>query len=183
MEKYLEAEDYKDDAWAKGKQIHGDMVAAAEAYDKAIDVFGAALDAVEDVQMEAELKKQSKGSYGYTFRYGNMQAKKLIGALQKPEDAETFRPAFKAAWAAFEPIAGEVSTFVTGKGDKINSTFKSWADNVDDIVAECKKLARDLDKADGQQISNALNSIISNYNSMVSLANSLQSLEQNNLLK
>ena len=181
--KYNEAENFKDDKFEKGKKLHADMIAARDVFNTAIDKFSAALDAVENVQSEAELKKQKPDTMGYWFRFANMEAKKFIGQITKPEDVAGVKAAVKAGFPAWDKVAQDVAAFPAGKAS--TGVFKSYADAVARFAATATKLNRNVDdpKTDADDVSSAIASLISDYNSLVSLHNTLIEAEAGGYLK
>lgn len=180
--KYNEAENFKDDKFEKGKKLHADMIAARDAFNVAIDKFESALDAIENVQSEAELKKQAKDSMGYWFRFANMEAKKFVGAITKPEDVAGVKAAVKASFPAWDQVAKDLAAF----GAKAtNSIFKSYVDSVERFAATATKLNRNVDdpKTEADDVSSAIDSIISDYNTLVTMHNTLTEAQANGVLK
>ncbi len=181
--KYNEAENFKDDKFEKGKKLHADMIAARDVFNTAIDKFEAALDAVENVQAESELKKQAKDSMAYWFRFGNMEAKKFIGQVTKPEDVAGVKTAVKAAFPAWDKVAQDMAAFATAK--KSTGPFQSYTDAVARFAATATKFNRNVDdpKTDADDVSGAIDSLISDYNSLVSLHNTLVEAQAGGYLK
>ena len=77
--KYYEAEDFKDDAYARGKVLHEEMKTAADKYDAALRQMEAALSTEEDKLMEGELAQyKEEKSYSYYLRYVHFRAKRWM---------------------------------------------------------------------------------------------------------
>jgi hypothetical protein len=172
---YYQAEDFKDDKGAKGKQIHTDFLKAAAAFRENIDKFETALSDIEGKQSDEELKEYAdKDTYSHQFRFFNREAQKLINA--KPENFLTAYPAVEAAYTGLD-------TFSKAKG-AAQPAFKSYADAAERFYGEAKKLKRAVEaKEKEEQLDSLRNSLINNYNTLVNISNSLKQLEANNLLK
>ena len=180
--KYYDAEDFKDDAYARWKQIHEKMIAAAQRLDKATTQLGAALSGEEDKIAEQELKDYEKDkSYSYYMRFMLHRAKKLEKLV---EDPQTDKAAFGKGFDEFGASFDEFAKFCQAKTD-MQPAFKSYADMVERFQAAAKRLRRELEaeKPDPQKLSQEANAVVDAYNSMVSLRNSLASLEQMGQLK
>jgi hypothetical protein len=178
-QKYYEAENYKDDQLAKGKELHGQMIAAAKDFNTALGTLEAGLSKIEDEQATQELAKyEGDKSYSYWFRFYNMQAKKFLSAVEAAHTPETLAKLD----AAFQPIAAATDAlgkFVASKGGKVNTTFNSYADRATSFHATATKLIRlaKEPKVDGAALDRETESLISNYNTLVSMANTLYDVE------
>ena len=172
---YYQAEDFKDDKGAKGKTLHADFLKVAESFRADINKFENALTEIENKQADEELKQYAdKATYSHQFRFFNRQANKLINA--KPEAYTTVFPEVEAAYNA-------LSTFAKEKG-AAQPAFKSYADAADRFFADAKRMKREIDaKGKEEEIDSIRDSLTNNYNSLVSISNSLRDLEANNLLK
>ncbi|HEY3498075.1 MAG TPA: DUF3829 domain-containing protein [Polyangiaceae bacterium] len=172
---YYQAEDFKDDKGAKGKQIHADFLKASAAFRENIDKFENALSEIEGKQADEELKEYAdKETYSHQFRFFNRQANKLINA--KPEGYLAAYPAVESAYTGLE-------TFAKAKG-AAQPAFKSYADAAERFFAEAKKLKRGIEAKDKEeQLDSIRDTLTSNYNTLVNISNSLRQLEANNLLK
>ncbi|WP_437913700.1 DUF3829 domain-containing protein [Sorangium sp. So ce302] len=172
---YFQAEDFKDDKGAKGKTLHTQFLQEAAAFREDIDKFETALSEIALKQAEEELKEHTdKNTYSYQFRYFNHQANELVSVK---------RDGFLALYPTVETAYNELQAFTKGKGTP-QATFKAYADAADRFFAEAKKLKRGIEgKEKEEQLDSISESMTSNYNNLVSLSNSLRSLEANNLLK
>ena len=87
--KYYERKNYKDDKFAKGKEMHAPLVAAMAAFEKASDDFSAKLEAENDKGLRArldELEKAGDKSAEYWTLATTLDAKTLTNLMQ----ADTF---------------------------------------------------------------------------------------------
>lgn len=172
---YYQAEDFKDDKGAKGKTLHAEFLKLSESFRTDIGKFENALTEIENKQADEELKQHAdKASYSHQFRFFNRQANKLINA--KPEN-------FAAVYPEVESAHTALTTFAKEKG-AAQPAFKSYADAADRFFADAKRMKREVDaKAKEEQLDSIRDSLTSNYNSLISISNSLRDLEANNLLK
>jgi hypothetical protein len=183
-EKYYSAEDYKDDKFAKGNELHTKMTAESKEFRQAISEMQASLSSVEDIQAADELKKYGPTDYGYWFRYFNQQAKKFVDAVQAAETPEALAKLEESFKPIDEAFAG-AQKFLESKSSP-QATFKAYVDSTSRYHSSAKKLLRlvkDGKAADSQEITQESSSLVSSYNSLISMANSLYELEGNNLLK
>jgi len=173
VEKYYQAETFKDDKGAKAKELHGQLVAADKAFGEAMRQLGDGLSKIEDEQAADELAKYADDKdYSYYFRWYTQQAKKFLNVVEAG-DKTKLPDAAKAQAAA----TGELQKFVAGKGTKLNSTFKSFADYADSFQAEATKLVRDGDMDKGYD------PVVSAYNQIITMGNSLYQVEGVGALK
>jgi hypothetical protein len=87
--KYYDAENFKNDAGAKGKELHAKMVSLAKSYQTGLEKLESALSEVERHQTLEELKKHEKDkSYSYWFRAFNFDANQLLKAVDKDRFAK-----------------------------------------------------------------------------------------------
>jgi len=87
--KYYERENYKDDKFAKGKEMHAPLVAAMTAFEKASEDFSAKLEAENDKVLRArleELEKAGDKNAEYWTLATTLDAKALTNLMQ----ADTF---------------------------------------------------------------------------------------------
>ncbi len=182
-QKYYDAENYKDDKLARGRELHAQMLAAARQFQTAIDKLEDGLTVIEDQQAVAELAKHADKGYGYWFRFYNIEAKKFLGAVERASTAEQ-----RAALAtAFQPMAtanDELAKFVASKGPGINGSFNAYVTQAGSFHATAVKLLRLVKEPtpDEQAIGREMETLVSNYNNLVSMANSLYQVEGANAL-
>jgi len=85
---YYEREDYQDDGFAKGKQLHAPLMAALSEFAEASHAFSAELDAQNEAAQREQLKAMEKAE-GRTrdfYRLSMMlEAKDIVGLLQEDE--------------------------------------------------------------------------------------------------
>jgi len=174
--KYYQAESYKDDKGAQGKQLSEKMTAARKSFDGAISALGDAMDEIEDAQAVDEIKKHTDGKdYGYWFRFYTHEAKHFVVALTRGETAKLPEVA-----KALAPHDAALAEFVAKKGHKLNDSFKNYADAASDFQGEVKKLLRLLGAGktfDDRETGQAADGVINAYNRMISIGNALYQVE------
>lgn len=194
-QKYYAAENWKDDKFAKGKELHGQMLAVSKEFRTAIDALSTELSTIEDAQAESELKKFGPSSGRYWFRFGNMRAKKLLAVAQK-DLSPTYVTELEAALAEFVPVKDGVVAFVTTNGaglGSVKSVYESYQRNIEDFFAtitKIKRAASDLATGDGKNTEEGLmrsfesevERSTSDYNSLISSGNSMYDLEASGTL-
>ncbi|MBA3501276.1 MAG: DUF3829 domain-containing protein [Deltaproteobacteria bacterium] len=179
-QKYYEAENYKDDNFAKGKELHQQMVAAAAQYRAAVNKLEDGLSVIEDQQAATELAKhESAHGYSYMFRFYNIEAKKFLSAVERAQTPEQ-RGALPAAFQKIAAADEELGKFVAAKGAKVNGAFKSYAGMASSYQATAVKILRLV--KDNQDPSAEMDALVRNYNSLVTMASSLYQLEDANAL-
>lgn len=128
---YYEREDYEDDQFAKGKQLHAPLMSALGGFAEASAAFSDQLDAQNDAAQRAQLKamEQAEGRTREYYRLAMMlNAKEIIGLMQ----ADTFEVArAEALLQDFNRIADEAHAKVAdqepGKVDW--NSFERAAEN------------------------------------------------------
>lgn len=183
-QKYYEAENYKDDQFAKGKDLHGKMVAAAKAFNTAVGELESGLSAIEDEQARTELAKyEGAKDYSYWFRFYNIEAKKFLSAVEAAESPEQLAKLD----AAFQPLSAAsdgLGKFVTGKADKLNASFRAYnsqATSFHNSATKLMRLAKDPNR-DDKALGREMDMLVSSYNNLISTGNSLYDLEAANAL-
>ena len=173
---YYSAEDFKDDDYARGRELHGQMRLAEVRFDKALRQMEAALSVEEDQQMEAELAEYpDKGTYGNQFRQAHFKAKQLLRVIDSAES--DFAAIDKAVDEYIESFTA-LKAFADGKAD-LHVTFKAFVDQVEGFLGAVKRFRRELqaDSADPDQLRREHDAIVSAYNTIISLRNALAELE------
>lgn len=196
-QKYYDAENWKDDKFAKGKALHTQMLAEAKEFRTALDALSDELSAIEDAQAESELKKFGPSSARYWFRFGNMRAKKLLAVVQK-DLSPTYVKDLEAALAEFAPVKDGVVTFVSANGAGlqagVKATYEVYQRGIEGFFAtatKAKRAAADLEGGDGKNTKEGLLRLLESelqeatrgYNSLISTGNSMYDLEASGVLK
>lgn len=144
---YYRQQDYKDDNFAKGQQLHGPLVAAFEQFDKASEQFHAALDA-EDVRFKerelAEVEQRQGRNLSYFSRALMLRAKQLVklGAAD-PVDLAKYQPALDAYSQAVDDGANYFNAHRAELGDRV-SCWQVLERAARDFLKEGKEKVRNL---------------------------------------
>lgn len=178
-QKYYEAENYKDDQFARGKQLHAKMLAASKAFHTAVATLETGLSSIEDEQARTELAKyEADKGYSYWFRFYNIEAKKFLAAVEAAETPEQLGK-LEAAFQPLSAASDALAKFVAGKGAQLNASFGAYhhqATSFDASATKVVRMARDP-KRDDQALGREMDLLISSYNNLISTGNSLYDLE------
>ena len=143
--KYYERENYKDDKFAKGKEMHAPLVAAMTAFEKASEDFSAKLEAENDKVLRArleELEKAGDKNAEYWTLATTLDAKALTNLMQ----ADTFdTDAASKLIETYEKNADGLIEFSKAHSDWMQGTFLSKAAE-DYRVAAKERMRRVRDK-------------------------------------
>jgi hypothetical protein len=178
---YYDAKDFKDDQGKKAKELHQQMLAHAEAYGKVLGKFLTRIDEIEFKQMESEVAAHvDSKDYSYWFRRFNLDAKLFLKKVSR-RDAQDISKAFEKIQAVHKNLHG----FKDQKASKLNASFKVYVDMTDSFLSSAKRLNRTIaeTKPDPQEVEREMDRLVTSYNSVVSLGNTLYELEANGLLE
>lgn len=172
---YYRQEDYKDDKYAKGKQLHAPLVAAFAEFGKASDEFHAALD-VEDVRYKerelAEIEQQQGRKLSYLHRVVMLRAKQLVKLGEAdPIDPAKYQPALDAYTQAVEEASAYFNAHRTELGDRV-SCWQTVERAARDFLKEGKEKMRNF--RDNKKPSPGLYSsdrFVDEYNDLIMMAN------------
>jgi metal-sulfur cluster biosynthetic enzyme len=173
---YYQAEDFKDDDYARGKELHGKMRLAAERFDKALRQMEAALSVEEDKLMQEELAEYTdQGTYAYQYRYAHFKAKQVLRVIDSPTSDVA---AIDLAVDEFLGVFEQLRTFCGSKAD-LQATFKAYVDQVENFVGALKRFRREVqaDAPNPDKLRQEHDAIVSAYNAIISLRNALSQLE------
>lgn len=185
---YYDRENYKDDGFAKGKQLHVRLAAQIAGFQAASNKFSDELEKENDKRLEAQMNKLEK-EQGRKLPYLQMatmhQAKQLIRLIE----AESFA-ADQAATrlAAFEKITDETMSFGKTSKDAMPGSWHSFESAAEDFRKAAKERVRRVrDKvpySEGEKmmlkpgsawmVEGSQEKLIKAYNSLVEASNSLQ---------
>ena len=184
--KYYQADGYKDDGGARGKQLHAQLIAARTQVHAAIRALDAGMGSIEDAQAADELAKRAGDKdYSYWFRFYDQQAKRVVKAVtgaSSPAELAQVATAIKA----MAPADDQLAAFVTAKGTKLAHPFRSYADDATAFQAEARKLARLIEAGktfDDHELDDAARSVVGAYNNLITVANALTQVEAVDNLK
>jgi hypothetical protein len=131
---YYEQENYKDDKFAKGKEMHGKLLAAWEEFAKADTALRGIVGRIGDERQAAQLARVEKEE-GRKARFHVMntflQAKALVRLEADVDMKKMDLPKVQAQLAVYEQAVKDLESFNAGEGGgKIDSFFISSAKEV-----------------------------------------------------
>lgn len=174
---YYDQQDYKDDACAKGKEMHPQLIgtfercfASAKTVNDEVDKLKSDLDKRE----LAKLEGQGLSFQAQTLRF-------MIGAKELLKTVNTSGTGSVVAKDAYVPKCLEVEKtyqgldeFAAAHKDEVDKTFwgSAFVSSAKGFVTEAKFLRRELEE--GKDPRNRAQSFIENYNRMINDANNLR---------
>ncbi len=172
---YYRQADYKDDNFAKGKQLHAPLVAAFDEFIKASDRFHVAID-TEDVRFKerelGELEAQQGRTLPFFHRTLMLRAKQLVKLGEAdPIDPAKYQPALDAYAQAIEDAA----TYYNAHRDQLKTQGSCWQiveRSARDFLKEAKEKLRNLrenKKPRPSLISG--DAFVDEYNDLIMMAN------------
>jgi hypothetical protein len=175
--RYYGAENYKDDKGEGGKAIDTRMHAGIEAYQAAVGKLQDRLSEIEIEMMEKELKQIPETKAGHHFRAFNLAAKRLLETRSQPEKLDLTLETVRAAQT-------KLKTFAEGQPN-ISVAFKNYVNMADQFETQATAFAREAKApAKGKKGPSANASLlVSRYNTLVQMGNSLYQLEASGILK
>lgn len=180
--RYYDSDEYKSDAGAKVPELHAAFTAKLDAYRKAANKVGDALDVRENAQMVAELAKFQPTTYSYWFRKTLMDAKVLVVASQQLDNPAKLT----AANDAFQKTVAELDAFTSSKGPDVNKQFAALRRMaLENMATRSAKVVRALaEPTPNESLLDAdLTTLMQYYNSLVELVNGLTEAEAKGYLK
>lgn len=149
---------------------------AGQKFYDATDVVDAGLETIEIETSKADLKKYEKNkSYGYWYRFANIEAKILLNAATTEGYSDALT-AFNASLASFD-------SFVESKGKDVNQSFLAYSKSFHNFANAAEAIHKDFEANDKAAQSRSYSNLIAYYNSLVDISGSLQELEASKLLK
>ncbi len=184
---YYDREDYKDDQFAKGKQLHTPLAASMKAFEAASDEFAKELQIENDKLLEADLVRIEK-TQGRKLPYlhGSMmyQAKQLVRIIE----ANDF-PADQAGakLADYEKIADEAMAFakqnpggssgwssVEREAEDFRKAAKERVRRIRDKVPYSEGEKMQLTPGSGWMVEGSQEKVITAYNKLIDASNHLR---------
>lgn len=144
---YYDKEDFKDDKWAKGKELHAKLMAGFDAFAPANEALHAQVDtlnsAVQQAQL-AKLEKEKGRTLPFLIANTNMQAKQLIKASDVPKFEDLELEPQQKALAAYSEALTELRTYVEAhpKEAKEITMFSMYTSAANDFEKAAKALMR-----------------------------------------
>lgn len=186
--KYYDRQDYQDDDFTKGKQMHAPLVQAMENFKTASKAFSDALEVENDKLQEQELEQVEK-TEGRKLRYWRMltmaEAKQLIGIIAE-ENFDMNKATAKLA--DFEKAADELGVYAKANKDELPVAWSSMDSAIEDFrIAAKERIRRVRDKkpysqgeliqlqaGSGWMVDGSADKLIRKYNDLVSRSNSIR---------
>lgn len=173
IDSYYDAEDYKDDKdGTQVKAMYDEALSSYQTFRTGISGMDKILEEFSDKQSLAALDDFDKDTPSYVYRVALMNAKKVVAAAQQGDVDK-----FKSAADQFSQNAKTLDSFD-------QDWFSSYKDMSTRFANETRKLSRNLegDKA-SETLMGGANDLVSAYNTLVSMMDSMQTLEANGLAK
>lgn len=173
---YYEHKDYKDDAFAKGKELHGKLTAAFDAWDAANTAMRTQWDIAHRAQRDKDLarleRERGRKSEQFVSALVMNTAEQLIEAVTSTDDPAQLKPAIAAFQAAFDEMNAFYGPALTASTDTDRYMFKQASDG---LLTQVKEARRALDAgkplpADGD---GSKGSLIDGYNNLVERSNDI----------
>lgn len=182
---YYSQEDYKDDGFAKGKQMHQPLIKAFDRFMKSSDQFDAEVEKENNAVVAAQLVEIEK-SEGRHCRYYRLalvtQAKQLAALLTSPApDMDGMTKAIDA----YSTLLAEAEKATASEADKPSNWYNFRVSTVN-FLKDCKdRMRRIRDKTpystgeqlmlgkSGWMISGSPMCVLKSYNELVGTSNSL----------
>ena len=188
--KYYDRDEYKDDKFAKAKEIHATMWPLVESFNKVSKDFRAAIVKANDARMDAEIKDvEAKQGRNLVFQKLNvMKAAKNAVAIGTDEKAPLAD--LEAVSNAFDKALTEMNDYATAhkeEADKVMmwSMFDNEAESYLKALKERVRRVRDktpysrsdimsLNGSTGWTVTGSAEKVSHEYNELVSRSNSLR---------
>ena len=173
---YYERENYKDDAMAKGKAMHADMVKNYAAFDTANKQFSDALETENDkrqLQHLAEVEKAEGRQYTYWHGMTMFTAKKIVNTLS--EDKVDLAKA-ETELKAFEDTADSLAAYAKSPDAKMPMMWSMLDNEIERYRVAAKKrlrAARENSQGDSPQGEGSRPYLVERYNAMVQSSNNM----------
>lgn len=172
-EGYYERKDYKDDNMAQGKAMHAEIVEAGQRFrqerEKVDPLFALEkkkADIAELAAIEAREGRKSRWQVANVM----MQARQVVDLLPSEKKAVVDMPAFEAAVLSFAAAVREMDEYSAAHPN----SFHVFESRPRSFLGKLREVREKLTKSkgDGRRIGQDLNFLISDYNTMVSTAQS-----------
>jgi hypothetical protein len=141
---YYDRENYKDDQFAKGRALHAPLAASFEAFKAASSAFSDALDAENDILLDARLAEVEK-TQGRKLAYFQMSLMSQAKHLSRTVGEETFDvPKAVQQLAAFEKIADEAQAYAKAHAGEVPMNWFTLDSASEDYRKAAKERVRRL---------------------------------------
>ena len=174
---YYEQEDYKDDAFAKGKAAHAGLLASFKAFKDANTTFAAEVDKLEDDVAEKELARLTDAGKRYEALVveSGMKAKKIKNLLQEKEyeqiTADDLNPLIEDFGKTVEELRSDNSKPMGANYARTCDEFTKTAKEMMRRIRDNKKFSdserRFISSGAGWMVEGSPQKVIKAYNDMV----------------
>ncbi len=184
---YYDRENYKDDKFAKGKELHTLLAASFDAFSHASTAFSQALETENDAVLEAQLAEVEKteGRKATYFQMALMRKAKQLAATIGEEDFDAAKAGEQLA--AYEKITDEALAYAKAHREELSmkwTFFESATENMRKAAKERVRRVRDrvpysegermmLKPGSGWMVEGSVEKAIKAYNDLVSASNNL----------
>lgn len=174
---YYERQEYKDDAMAKGKALHPELVKHFSAYTQATDNFNHALEAESEKQQQqrlAEIEKAQGRKFAYWHGMTMYKAKKAAELLgETPMDVGKTQAQLKE----FEQAADGLNSYAKQADAKLPMMWAMFEDQVEQFRIAAKqrlRAVRDQQPPNSATGEGSSDHMLETYNELVQGSNQLQ---------
>ncbi|MCA9651419.1 MAG: DUF3829 domain-containing protein [Myxococcales bacterium] len=175
LDRYYEQEDFKDDDWAKAKEIAPKFKAAFDGWSKADQTLGDLVSVKKD-GVERNMLALVEQRYGKKIEWHSrnavIAAKGFVRCVTATEEVSA--AGCEEAYTALEKAEEGFRTFYEANQAESDKVFwmSSFRGSVEDYYSESKKLMRELreGKADPEKI----NKVVDEYNDLIGDSNNLR---------
>lgn len=174
LDRYFEQEDFKDDDWAKGKELAPKLKASYDAWSAADTTLGDLVSAKKDV-VERKMLELIEQRYGKEIEWHSRNAVIAAKAFLTCVTAEgATAEGCEASFDALEKAEEGFRTFAEANAEKVDGVFwmGSFKSSVQDYYAESKKLMRSL--REGKASPAEIGKVVDEYNGLIGDSNNLR---------
>ncbi|MCH9685182.1 MAG: YiiG family protein [Deltaproteobacteria bacterium] len=174
LDKYYEQENYKDDDWAKGKEIAPKFKAAFEAWSKADGILGEMVATKKDV-VELNMLALVEERYGKKIEWHSRNSVHAAKAFVRCVTAEGAKAeGCEKVFTELEEAEHGFRGFYDGNKTESDKVFwmSSFQRSIGDYYAESKKFMRDFRKGDIKP--DRVNKVVDEYNDLINDSNNLR---------
>jgi len=175
---YYQQQDYKDDACAKAKQMHPQLLAAFTRYTQAQSALEASIASIKtdlDQKELARLEQQQGKRLPWQVKNLMIQSEKLIRSFPKDPQSSLSAAAYLVAYPLVEGAYNSWLQYSEANPQEGKDAFwySSFENSAKDFFTKAKFLKRDLAEGKKPEV-RVMNDVIQAYNRMVNDSNTLR---------
>lgn len=172
---YYDSKDYKSDNWKKGKAYHASMATYDALLNRSIRNMSNILQKEEEARDKKELDSfKKKDGFAYRYRSFNFAMKKFQRTVGTEEQG-----------AALETLKSEMKTLAEyvkkNQSHKMSSLFDGYKQMAQGYTNTAKKIANSDPKT--SDMNDLMSDLTNDYNSVISMTNSIAEVEVQGLIK